>query len=242
VLLGTGAPLGAALIRLAGGGDLGTDLREHGFFYLYMLVSTCAVFGSAGLVAGMRADRLRESRDRFHELSEKDDLTQLPNSRAFGVHVRRAVEEAGIRREPVSLLLIDLDSLKFVNDRWGHQVGSASLRHVAHLVRETKRSEDLAARWGGDEFTVLMPRADEKAAARLAREIVEKVRVTPVEHQGAQYPVTVTIGVATVRAPAPGFNIFGLADRALYDGKLAGRNQFRIVSAREATVEPGSVR
>ncbi|HEY7368703.1 MAG TPA: GGDEF domain-containing protein, partial [Thermoanaerobaculia bacterium] len=142
------------------------------------------------------------------------------------------IEHAGTRGEPVSLLLIDLDSLKSVNDRWGHQVGSASLRHIARLVRESKRSDDLAARWGGDEFTILMPGADENAAARLAREIVEKVRVSPVEHQGATYPVTVTIGVATAIAPPPDFNIFGLADRALYEGKFAGRNQFRAVTAR----------
>jgi diguanylate cyclase (GGDEF)-like protein len=232
LLLGTGAPAGAALLRLAAGSNLFADLRQNAFFYVYMLVSTCAVFGAAGYVAGLRADRLRASRDRFHEMAEKDDLTQLPNSRAFGVQVRRAIEEAGIRCEPVSLLLIDLDSLKSVNDRWGHQVGSASLRHIARLVRDAKRPEDFAARWGGDEFTILMPKADEKAATRLARDILEKVRATPVEHQGGSYPVTVTIGVATANAPPSGFNIFGVADRALYEGKFAGRNQFRAVTAR----------
>jgi diguanylate cyclase (GGDEF)-like protein len=216
---------------VVGGASLPGDLAQSRFFYLYMLVSTCAVFGAAGFVAGLRADRLRESRDRFHELAEKDDLTQLPNSRVFGPRVRRAIAHASAYREPVSLLLIDLDSLKSVNDRWGHEVGSASLRHIARILGECKRQEDFASRWGGDEFTILMPGADAKAAVRLAREILVRVRETPVEHRGGSYPVTVTIGVATATAPDPGLNIFGVADRALYEGKLAGRNQFRTAAA-----------
>jgi diguanylate cyclase (GGDEF)-like protein len=227
VALGVGAPAGALVIRLSGGVTQALELRDHGFFYLYMLVGTCLVFGYMGFHAGLRADRLRESRDRFHNLSEKDDVTDLPNIRAFDEHLRRAVEHAEQFREPLSLLIVDLDSLKGINDRWGHAVGSASLRHVAGIVSDCKRQGDFAARWGGDEFTILMPGADAEAAARLAQTIVERVRALPVEVGGKSYAVTVTVGGATVRPPVAGPQLFVRADRALYEGKLAGRNQFR---------------
>lgn len=227
VALGIGAPAGALVIRLSGGVPLALEVRDHGFFYLYMLVGTCLVFGYMGFHAGRRADLLRESRDRFHSLSEKDDVTDLPNARAFDDHLRRALEHAEQFHEPLSLLIVDLDSLKGINDRWGHAVGSASLRHVARMLFDCKRQDDFAARWGGDEFTILMPGADSNAAARLAQTVVERLRANPVPLNGESYPVTVTVGCATLRGPGTGSDLFIRADRALYEGKLAGRNQFR---------------
>ena len=193
-----------------------------------MLVGTCLVFGYMGSLAGRRADRLRESRDRFHQLSETDDVTELPNARAFDERVRRALEHAKQFREPLSLLIVDVDSLKGINDRWGHAVGSATLRHVAALLSDCKRQGDFAARWGGDEFTILMPGADSDAAARLAQSIVERLRATPVVLKGEGYAVTVTVGCATLRGPGTGSDLFIRADRALYEGKLRGRNQYRV--------------
>jgi diguanylate cyclase (GGDEF)-like protein len=227
VALGVGAPAGALVIRLSGGVPLSVELGDHGFFYLYMLVGTCLVFGYMGFNAGRRADRLTESRDRFHNLSEKDDVTALPNIRAFDEHLRRAVEHAEQFGEPLSLLIVDLDSLKGINDRWGHAVGSASLRHVAAILSDCKRQGDFAARWGGDEFTILMPGADREAAARLAQTIVERLRASPVLVKGESYPVTVTVGGSTLRGSGTGSDLFIRADRALYEGKLRGRNQYR---------------
>jgi diguanylate cyclase (GGDEF)-like protein len=235
VALGVGAPAGALVIRLSGAVNPALELRDHGFFYLYMLVGTCLVFGYMGFHAGRRADRLRESRDRFHNLSEKDDVTDLPNIRAFEEHLRRAAEHAEQFREPLSLLIVDLDSHKAINDRWGHAVGSASLRHVAAILSESKRHGDFAARWGGDEFTILMPGADREAAGRLAQTIVERLRASPVVWKGESYPVTVTVGSSTLRGGGAGSDLFIRADRALYEGKLRGRNQYR--AAPEEPVE-----
>lgn len=221
------------MIRVSGGAGAGSELAQNGFFYLYMLVGTCLVFGYVGFVAGRRADRLRASRERFRLLSQKDDVTELPNARAFDAQLRRALEHAKQFREPLSLLIIDLDSLKGINDRWGHAVGSASLRHVAHVLDGCKRNGDFAARWGGDEFTILMPGADREAAARLAQTIVERLRVNPVLLKGQSYPVTVTVGCATQRGPGTESDLFIRADRALYEGKLAGRNQHRAAPEEE---------
>ena len=199
-----------------------------------MLFGTCLVFGYMGFLAGRRADRLRESRDRFHRLSERDDVTDLPNARAFDEHLRRALEHSGQFREPLSLLIVDVDSLKGINDRWGHAVGSATLRHVARMLFECKREDDFAARWGGDEFTILMPGADSNAAARLAQSVVERLRANPVLLKGESYPVTVTVGYATLRGPGTGSDLFVRADRALYEGKLRGRNQYRAAPEEQA--------
>ncbi|HKB72401.1 MAG TPA: GGDEF domain-containing protein [Thermoanaerobaculia bacterium] len=227
VLLATGAPLGALAIRVATGGvQAGAEVRSHLFYYAYELLGTAVVFGIAGFVAGTRADRLRAGRERFRELAGRDDLTGLPNRRLFREHYARVVARSHRFREPVSLLLVDVDGLKEINDRWGHMAGNAALRHVARIVRDRKRTEDLAARWGGDEFVLLLPGADVAAAERVAREILrtaerDVLRAPPTA-------VTVTIGIASGVAASTHHDFFVAADRALYEGKTAGRNQYRV--------------
>jgi len=228
VLLGTGAPLGALLIRqVTGTLRPGEEIRAHLFYYAYELIATCLLFAIAGFFMGLRTDRLRAGRDRFRELAARDDLTGLPNRRLFGEHYARVVSRSHRFRQPLSLLLVDVDGLKEINDRWGHMAGNAALRHVARLVRERKRAEDLAARWGGDEFVLLLPGADASSAERVAREIVEAAQRSSLKTPPG--PVTVTIGVATGVAASPSHDFFTSADRALYEGKTAGRSQYRLV-------------
>src|SRR5215470_11757807 len=155
-LLGLGAPAGALLIRVFGGETMAAELRAHSFFYVYQLIGTCFVFSVVGFLAGRRADRFRRGRDLYRELSEHDPLTHLANTRAFWGRYDRAVEHARRFGEPLSLLLLDIDGLKAINDELGHAFGSAALEHVGRILEGTKRAEDTAARWGGDEFAVLM--------------------------------------------------------------------------------------
>lgn len=239
VLLGTGAPLGALLIRqMTGTLRPGEEIRAHLFYYTYELVATCLLFAAAGYFMGRRTDFLRAGRDRFRRLAAHDDLTGLPNRRLFGEHFARAVSRSHRFREPISLLLVDVDGLKEINDRWGHLEGNGALRHVARLVRERKRAEDLAARWGGDEFVLLLPGADASAAERVAREIVQAARESVSKTPPG--PVTVTIGVATGIAPSADHDFFVAADRALYEGKAAGRDQYRIARI-DAEPEPAGI-
>jgi diguanylate cyclase (GGDEF)-like protein len=228
VLLGTGAPLGALLIRqVTGTLRPGEEIRAHLFYYTYELIGTCLLFAAAGFFMGLRADRLRAGRDRFRELAARDDLTGLPNRRLFGEHYARVVSRSHRFRQPISLLLVDVDGLKEINDRWGHVAGNAALRHVARLVRERKRTEDLAARWGGDEFVLLLPGADASSAERVAREIVQAAQRATLKTPPG--PVTVTVGGATGVAASPTHDFFTIADQALYEGKTAGRNRYRII-------------
>ncbi len=225
-VLGLGGPAGALLIRMLSGAEAGPELREHSFYYLYQLFGTCIVFAAGGFVAGRRTDRIRHWRDRFQELSELDPLTRLANFDTFRRHYARSVEHAARSGEPLSLLMIDLDQLKLLNDELGHSFGSAALRHVAGVLEELKRAGDLAARWGGDEFTLLMPGAEAETARRRAESILERLRAQPVRVDGRERTISATIGIATSCGAAEG-DLFEVADRALYAGKRAGRGQVR---------------
>ena len=226
LLFSIAAPAGALLGRiLLYGVAPFEELSEYRFFYLYDLLGTALVFAVAGFVAGRRTDRLRQARDHFQILSEHDELTLLLNSRAFWDHYRRAVERSKRQLEPVTLLLIDVDNLKRLNDEAGHAFGNEALRFVASAVTRSKRGADIAARWGGDEFVVLMPGASSPAGERVAEAILREVRGRPVGHGAKSLPVTVTIGVASMDGEGSRDSLFETADQALYQGKQEGRNR-----------------
>ncbi len=207
------------------------ELRQNAFFYLYGLIGTCLVFGAVGFVTGRRADRLRSGRDRYRRLSEHDSLTNLLNARAFREHYERARARASRFGEPLSLLLVDVDRLKTLNDELGHSFGTACLLRVAEVLEHSKRVSDVAARWGGDEFTLLMPGAGPDAANRLAKTILERIQAEPVRLDGRERLVSATIGVAT-STTGSGKDLFEAADQALYEGKSAGRGQSRSILVR----------
>lgn len=226
--MGFGAPAGALLLRqILHGGPVEAEVRANAFFYGYTLFGTCLVFGVFGYFTGLRSDRLRRSRDRYEVLADHDELTRLLNARAFERHCRRQLEEVQRTGEPLSLLLVDVDRLKLVNDRWGHSAGSAALVSVARSLERNKRVGDLACRWGGDEFAVVMPRADAEAASRVARGLLESLGSG--SEEGTEAPrVTVTIGIASSPPCSSPQELFEKADRALYDGKRAGGAGYRV--------------
>lgn len=225
VVLGATAPLGSFLLHiLLNDVTPWVELQRNLFFFLYELIGTSVVFGFAGFFAGRRADLLRANLVAYRGLSEIDDLTGMPNTRAFEQHYLRAVEHAERYREPLSLLFIDLDELKAINDTWGHHHGSEALVHVSRAIHAVKRETDFAARWGGDEFVVAMHGADQKSANRLASAIVERLRAHPLAIGDHHVAVTVTIGTASSEAGAARRSLFDDADKALYEGKRRGKN------------------
>lgn len=227
LLLALGAPVGAVILRLfIGELPLAQELKTYSFFYWYMLAGTQLVFGISGYLAGTRADEVAWERDKFQGLSEHDDLTGLFNSRAFWDRYRRAVERSEKFREPLSLLMIDIDQLKAVNDQAGHRFGNKVLKHVAEAISKAKRSDDVAARWGGDEFVVLMSGAPPASAVRLAEDILMNVRERPVANSRDERLITVTIGVASRQPDEPADRLFDRADQALYQAKHQGGNRY----------------
>jgi len=230
-VLSAGAPLGLLAVRLAKRGrrwrsmSLRRAMREIGDNrpdYVYVLGATALAFGLFGYVLGRHADHLAE-------LSETDPLTGLPNARRLFDRLDAELARARRYREALALLLVDLDGLKMINDRYGHHAGDDAIRAVAEVIRSELRETDVGARWGGDEFAVLAPNTSEAAALALA----ERIRAT-IAGTGAPWPLSGSVGVATIDPTADGevvdsTTLMRAADRALYEAKRSGRN--RVVSA-----------
>lgn len=239
LVLGVGAPIGAFLLRLLLVPEVRSapleDFTANALFYGYQLVGTSIVFAVAGWVAGHHAERLRRAESFYHTLSEHDPLTGLYNARAFRDRYARSLSRAERTSEPLSLLLLDVDYLKKINDRYGHIIGNEALVTIADAVRSAKRAEDSAARWGGDEFAILLNGADAAAAQRVAEAVLERVRERPLHHDRGPIKLSVTIGVCTAGKIRAGDDLFPAADRALYAGKRSGRDRVSFAGLTAAT-------
>ena len=160
-------------------------------------------------------------------LATTDVLTELPNRRQF--LARLAEEFARVQRfgnQRCSVLMIDIDRFKQVNDTYGHSMGDAVLKHFAKLMRKTIRKIDTAARMGGEEFAVILPGSDLATARTSAERLRELVAKTPLVQDGKTISVTVSIGVASIDPrDSDADQALIRADEALYRAKENGRNQ-----------------
>ncbi|MDK2122937.1 GGDEF domain-containing protein [Parachitinimonas caeni] len=169
-----------------------------------------------------------ELQERYRAQAETDALTGL-HSRAWLEDIfPRQVDLSSRIGQPLTLLMIDVDHFKRVNDLHGHPIGDLALRHVAGLVRANLRSADLSARYGGEEFTALLVATDLEQAINTAERLRERIQETPLHLPNGQLlPLTVSIGAAQARANATLAELLAAADRALYQAKQAGRNRVR---------------
>ncbi|HSM93559.1 MAG TPA: GGDEF domain-containing protein [Anaeromyxobacteraceae bacterium] len=164
----------------------------------------------------------------LHRRATTDELTGLPNRGTFEGWLEREV--AGARRDPrpLSLLLLDVDHFKRVNDARGHVAGDRVLREVARRMRDTLRGGDLLARVGGEEFCVLLPGADLVAAAEVGERLREAVRAAPVTVGDVPLAVTISAGAATFGPGDDEASLMARADARLYEAKRAGRDRVRV--------------
>ena len=178
---------------------------------------------------------LVEKNKRLELLSITDGLTKLHNHRYFQDELSKAFEESQRYERPLSLVMIDIDFFKKVNDTYGHAVGDDVLKAVARLYQESVRSTDLVARYGGEEFAVMMPETELMDAITFAEKIRSLIESTPIETQAGPLKATVSLGVASVpltRVRTPKDLIIA-ADKALYRAKKAGRNQVQAERRRD---------
>ena len=165
-----------------------------------------------------------------------DGLTGLANRRHFDEQLRRVVAETDRFGGTCSLILVDLDHFKSINDRRGHEAGDLVLRHVAQVLSDAVRTVDLCARYGGEEIAVLLPQTTERGAAELAERLRSSLETRPVSYEGEQIHVTASFGVSTYPMPVPyGDWLVLAADKALYKAKAAGRNCVKVIQANHVT-------
>jgi diguanylate cyclase (GGDEF)-like protein len=201
-----------------------------------------ALFLAIGFVTAKLADDRRELR----RLSITDDLTGLYNLRGFEDRLTRTIRAARAANRPVSLLVLDVDRLKSLNDRYGHIAGADAVRTVGRIIGASLRSDAFASRFGGDEFVVALPDQGLEEARGTAQQLCHAVHIAAPRLAEIDFPpetLSISIGIACqsgsdaedVRASGMettlGESLFRTADQALYAAKNGGRNRVSVAGA-----------
>ena len=172
-------------------------------------------------------ERLRDNVQMSIEMAITDALTGLHNRRYMETHIGTLVEQAVVRGKPLTVLVLDIDYFKSINDTHGHDAGDEVLREFALRIRKSIRGIDLACRYGGEEFVVVMPETDVGVATMVAERLRRRIASEPFAiQQGARaVQVTISIGIAGVTDGESAANAIKRADQALYRAKRDGRNR-----------------
>jgi diguanylate cyclase (GGDEF)-like protein/PAS domain S-box-containing protein len=177
-----------------------------------------------------------ELRSRLHEDSIRDPLTKLYNRRFMDESLRRELLRARRGQTPVSLIVLDLDNFKLINDEYGHDVGDKVLVMLAHQLSKSVREEDFVYRYGGEEFVIVLPGASLEIAQERALQACQAVRAMRVETGHTPLHVTISAGVATYPDHAVDHEqLIVQADKALYIAKESGRDRIELAEVAEAS-------
>ena len=194
-------------------------------FWGELLVISAPMILVAYITTMLAAD-IRHAVDKLKQVSDTDDLTGTYNMRAFSSMLQRAFRQAVRYGHALSVVMIDSDNLKQINDAHGHESGNRLLQHVVRCIREQLRGSDVMARFGGDEFIVLLPETNNKGALEMAERIRKAVEISRFDVRSGDTNITVSLGVASY--PEDGGNldvILDKADKAMYRAKQGGRNR-----------------
>lgn len=174
---------------------------------------------------------LEEKNRQLEYLAGHDPLTGLFNRRQFDQLVGMELSRAARQPAPISLLMVDLDHFKFINDRYGHPLGDEVIRHTASLLRNYTRTGDSVARLGGEEFLLLLPDTSQPQARVIAEKVRRLLEETPLPMKDGLLYLTASFGIACLEAGVPGTyeGLYAAADKALYKAKASGRNRVEVI-------------
>ncbi|MEJ6949833.1 GGDEF domain-containing protein [Natronospora cellulosivora (SeqCode)] len=179
-------------------------------------------------------ERLEGANKKLIKLSSHDELTGLPNRRRFEEFIKELKQNPNLSKQPVSIIMIDIDFFKNYNDHYGHIAGDSCLKQVAKILTKLPRSTDFVARYGGEEFIVVLPTLEYTVAAAVAERIRTNIEISNIPHKRSRVSeyITVSLGVTTV-TDIRNFTvneIINSADKMLYKAKDGGRNQVKAIN------------
>ncbi len=187
------------------------------------------------------AANLKEHFAKVSDMANRDGLTGLYNARFFHEALEREMGRVKRSSRPFSLLILDGDRFKRINDRYGHPVGDQVLQHISHVARSVLRGYDVLARYGGEEFIAMLPDANASQALLLGERLRKMIEQRPfMTEDGEAIRITVSVGVAQAHAPYDKKELISQADQALYRAKETGRN--KVVLYKSVNFEPESTR
>lgn len=169
-----------------------------------------------------------EARAKIANLADTDDLTGIWNKRYFRRYLPQEIERARTFNIPLALLLFDIDEFKQINDKFGHVIGDVVLSELCGVVRETLRPTDILARFGGDEFAIILPHTDAGGAVAVAERVLRRVRALAIPtDEEAAIRCSISIGIAEFRVEdATANDLIRRADERLYLSKRQGKNRY----------------
>jgi diguanylate cyclase (GGDEF)-like protein len=191
-----------------------------------MLMAKFSPFLLVAYVTSMLASDILHAKQRITLLSQTDDLTGLLNMRAFNNVLEKEIARVTRYAQPFTVIMIDVDGLKSVNDQYGHTTGSRLITTIAQSIKDSVRTTDVLARYGGDEFVVLMTHTSTEHARMAAERIRAAIHNTAFDMKGNRISTTVSIGIASFpEGVAEAAEVLDKADIALYKSKQSGRDR-----------------
>jgi len=199
-----------------------TENTKYRFVGSILFVSTMGYFMERSRMFAQEA--LESANESLRHLVRSDELTGTYNRRGIKQKVQLELHRVARDNRELSLVLCDVDLFKQVNDRYGHDVGDAALKHIARLLQETVRVTDVVGRWGGEEFLILLPETRLSEGYQLIERVREKIANTVLEVNGVELKLSISCGICSTRFFSRFEDLIKAADVSLYAAKSQGRN------------------
>lgn len=202
-----------------------SNMESYSVLDFSEMTMTFAPYLLVAYLTSLLAADLKNAREGLEQLSDTDELTGLKNRRAFNSALDAEIKKAIRYKRPFTVLMLDADDLKAVNDQFGHAVGDKLIITIAQVVQESLRNTDVLARFGGDEFVAILTETPENRGIEVAERVRSSVENTSFSFEGARVSSTISIGVSCFTDGAPmADEIVAQADKKLYESKHKGKN------------------